>query len=265
MKQNLDDAVSLFPFLDIMASLIGILVLLITAVTLAQISRNVEDTADARSAAQAQLRVQQYRLASRDLAADQRERERLEELLRQIQELQQQRDETAAELQRLENEQQRREDRVEQQEAIARYQQQIEQARERLQTLHDQRAELLEELEELQRVPDPDVRIVPSGTGYDLVPTFIECTADSLVLHDGPDAVRIAVRGLADNAVFQQLLDDVKSQPKGTVIFLIRPEGVATYNIARNIARRQYVTNGKLAVAGEGKLDLNLFQQGATP
>ena len=36
---------------------------------------------------------------------------------------------------------------------------------------------------------------------------------------------------------------------------------MASYNAARNLARGSYVTNGKLAIAGQGKLDLSVFQK----
>ena len=45
------------------------------------------------------------------------------------------------------------------------------------------------------------------------------------------------------------------------MIFLVRPDGVGSYNLARSLARSSYVTNGKLAIAGQGKLDLSKFQK----
>jgi hypothetical protein len=43
------------------------------------------------------------------------------------------------------------------------------------------------------------------------------------------------------------------------MVFLIRPDGVNTYNVARDIARQHYVKNGKLAVGGQGEIDLSRF------
>ena len=77
-KPKLDESVSLFPFLDIMASLIGILVLLITAATLAQIGQNVEDAADAQAAAKAKARIVQYRAVRKRLTSDSQEQQRLQ-------------------------------------------------------------------------------------------------------------------------------------------------------------------------------------------
>ena len=82
-KPKLDDSVSLFPFLDIMASLIGILVLLITAATLAQIGQTVEDTADAQAVAKAKARIVRYRAVKKRLTTDTREQQRLQELVEQ--------------------------------------------------------------------------------------------------------------------------------------------------------------------------------------
>jgi hypothetical protein len=56
-KQNIDDAVSLFPFLSILACVIGILILMITAVALGQIGKDkapVEDAADVEAVAKAE-------------------------------------------------------------------------------------------------------------------------------------------------------------------------------------------------------------------
>ena len=53
---------------------------------------------------------------------------------------------------------------------------------------------------------------MPSGTGYDLSPTFVECAASAAVLHDGPEPVTVPIGGLSKSAAFQKLLDDVKER-----------------------------------------------------
>ncbi len=265
MKQNLDDAVSLFPFLDIMACLIGILVLLITAVVLAQISQNVEEVAGQRSAAEAQRMAHRYRQIAQRLEVESEKLEELQEQLREAEALKAQIQQVVAQLEQLETEQ---EEQVEQQvQLLAERREQIEQLEQQIAERQEQRAELLEQMAELETVPDPHVRIVPSGTGYQLTPTFIECTADRLVVHREGDLepLPLPVRGLANNETFLELLERVREQPRGTIVFLLRPDGIATYNTARNLARRNYVPNGKLAVAGYGDIDLSLFQPGGSP
>lgn len=265
MKQNLDDAVSLFPFLDIMACLIGILVLLITAVVLAQISQNVEEVAGQRSAAEAQRMAHRYRQLAQQVDADREKLEELQEQLREAEEVKAELEQVLAQLEQLETEQ---EEQIEQQrELLAEKREELEQLELQIAELREQQSELLAQMAELETVPDPHVRIVPSGTGYHLTPTFIECTGDSLVVHrDGQlEPVELPVRGLSSNETFLALLERVREQPRGTIVFLLRPDGIATYNTAHNLARRNYVPNGKLAVAGYGEIDLSLFQPGGAP
>ena len=145
----------------------------------------------------------------------------------------------------------------------------IKQEEARLKELQQQQAQLRAELaERKQPPPEAEVKIQPSGTGYDLNPVFVECAAGSIVLHDGPEPKRIPRGEITTHPAFQKLLEKVKQDKKGTLVFLVRPDAVATYNAARNFARSNYVKNGKLAVAGQGKLDLSLFQKprgGASP
>lgn len=263
-KPKLDDSVSLFPFLDIMASLIGILVLLITAATLAQIGQTVEDAADAEAVKKAQSRIVQYRAIRKRLAAETREQERLRELVEQAEAARQQLEQLRAEVARLEAQQKIAQEQTEKLPALEaelkRLQEQIEQAEPELEKLQKQLAELRSLLANRQESGQSEIQILPSGSGYDLEPTFVECAANAVVLHDRAEPLRILVGQLASHPEFAKLLDTVKQQPKGTIVFLVRPDGASTYQTARNLARRQYVTNGKLAVAGHGKIDLSMFR-----
>lgn len=264
-KQKLDESFSLFPFLDIMASLIGILVLMITAATLAQISKNEEDSADPEAAAKAQARITQYRTVRKRLTTDTRQQEQLQKVVEQAEAARKQLEELQAEAKRLEAERvaaQERTEKLPPLEAEAeRLRKLIEEAERKLKELQKQLEELRTLLANRKEAGQSEIQIMPSGSGYDLTPTFVECSANSVVLHDRPEPLRIPVGGLASHEAFVQLLDKVKQQHKGTLVFLVRPDGAGTYQVARNIARGRYVTNGKLAVAGQGKLDLSLFQK----
>ena len=82
-KQSVEESVSLFPFLSILACIIGILVLMIAAITLGQIGRDEPAASDERQAAakkaaeEAKQRVEQYKAAR---AAIQLDRKQLKEL-----------------------------------------------------------------------------------------------------------------------------------------------------------------------------------------
>lgn len=276
-RPNIDDTVSLFSFLDIMACLIGILVLMIVIVTLAQLSQDQPDKSDPKEVAEAQMRKVKYRQADKAVKQDRREQERLERLVQESEAVQQQLASLNAEVAKLEAQRQQR---LQQQTAHNSQAQTLRTEAEKLQeTLppleaqlkqrQEQQAQLRAQLAELKKPPpEPEVQILPSGSGYDLHPTFVECAAGSVVLYDGPEPKRIPRGEVATHPAFRQLMEKVKQDKKGTLVFLVRPDGVTTYNQARNVARANYVKNGKLAVAGQGKLDLSLFQKsgaGAKP
>ncbi len=280
LKQDVEESVSLFPFLSILACIIGILILMITAVALGQIGKDKtpqEQTADAadaeaaaKAAAEAAGRVEQFKQVQEQLKAEDREMQRLRELIAGADATRKQLDQAKAELAALEAERKKEEDKVlqnntllaQQQVEALRLQQRIEQFEkdlERLKMLIDQ---LKAELAKRKSVPtESQVVIQPSGSGVELDATFIECAATSIVMYDGPTPVRVPRAALTTSQPYRDLLDKVKAQPKGTIIFLLRPDGVATYNTARSVARSRYVTNGKLAVAGQGNIDLSLIHQ----
>lgn len=279
-KSNLDDTVSLFPFLSILACIIGILVLMITAITLGQIGQeNEPPTADAVEAQQrieaARQRAEEYQTLRGQLAADAAAVRDLEVRVRQGDDAA--RDEAVrgaavaqirAEIARLEGEIKSR------QEQTVKLKAERESAAAELARLEPENAALAaklkllrEQLEKLRMAVaardgpplEAQVKIQPSGSGADLKAEFIECAANSIVLHHRDKPVRIAAEQIAGHAEFLTLLDQVKNTPRGTLVFLVRPDGVRTYQSARNVARNRYVTSGKLAIAGQGKLDLSLF------
>ena len=251
-RQKTEESVSLFPFLDIMACLIGILVLLITAATLAQIARDEEDTKDAAAMERAEARVTEYRAIRDALTVEVKERKQLVQLVEQARITREQLEKLQAELARLEARQAAAQQPIEE----------IAEAKERIEELTRQLAELRTVLaNRKEAAAESEIQIVPSGSGYGLSPSFVECASSTVVLHDRPEPLTIPIGQLSKSEAFQELLENVKQRPRGTVVFLVRPDGARSYNVARSIARRNYVTNGKLAVAGHGKLDLSLFNQ----
>ena len=72
--------------------------------------------------------------------------------------------------------------------------------------------------------------------------------------------IAIPRAAMATDLRFIKLLDRVAQQERGTVIFLVRPNGVGNYYHGKNIARTRYCRNGKLPVPGEGALDLSVFR-----
>lgn len=94
------------------------------------------------------------------------------------------------------------------------------------------------------------------------VPTFIECTASTVVVYHNIDKkTRIRRSSLAGSDSFGKVLRAIKETNNGIAVFLVREDGVRTYFIARSVARTIYCPHGKLPVMGQGKLDLSAFDE----
>lgn len=281
-KTNLDDSVSLFPFLSILAAVIGILVLMITAVTLGQIGQDSPQAdADAAEAARAadEARQRAEKFAELDKAV-RNDVDEIRKLMARIANLKSSNQDAAvaaanlaaarqelAELQaaRQSTQQtalQRKTELDAQAARLAKTTAEQRALEERLKPLAEQLAKLKQELANRGEPPkEAQVQIRPSGTGVALAPVFVECAAGSVVLHDRSPPLRIPTAQVAAHPEYVKLLDDVKARPRTTVVFLIRPDGVGTYRTAREAARSRSVVNGKLAIGSQGALDLSLFQQ----
>lgn len=103
------------------------------------------------------------------------------------------------------------------------------------------------------------VTVRPSGSAKGLRPLFVECTQDSVVLHDAKGAKRVSKAVLKADAGYAALLEQVKSQPGTTVIYLVRSSGAWTFREASALADAAGVRYGKLPLPGQGALDLSLF------
>ena len=110
-------------------------------------------------------------------------------------------------------------------------------------------------------VREAEVIIQPTGSGVDLEPTFVECSAAGIVILEADPPKRVRRADLAGDEDFRSLLDDVASRPKATVIFLVRDDGLPTYFAASGVARSRYARNGKLPVIGQGHIDLGTFNK----
>ena len=61
------------------------------------------------------------------------------------------------------------------------------------------------------------------------------------------------------NADFHGALDRAKGRKDGTVVFLIRSDGVGTYQKAARVADERGVRHGKLPAPGQGVLDMSAY------
>jgi len=259
-RRRTGTSVSLFPFLSVLACVIGTLTLMISALALGQMGGDVLASAE------------QFERVQRKLA------EVLEEigrLKKQMADARTDVDNQYEELLRLQEKLERLDE--DKREARAKlgapidleipevdekaHRERLEAIREQIEEVREQIEELRDELQQRKKPPDPAVvRVRPSGSGVGLKPVFVECADTSVVIHEGEKPQRIPRGALASDDRYLDLLKRVAGQDDTTIVFLLRDDGIATYKHASRIATSHYAKNGKIPVIGHGKLDLSLFK-----
>ena len=79
------------------------------------------------------------------------------------------------------------------------------------------------------RSDEAEVIIQPGGSGVNLEPTFVECTAADVVIYEDDPPKRVRKADLKTDATFLALLDGIAANPTKTVIFLVRDDALSTY------------------------------------
>ena len=114
--------------------------------------------------------------------------------------------------------------------------------------------------QDLQQDDNRTIRIHPMGRGEALRPFFVECR---------PGGVRVFYEGLEDSlfldrnsprgeSQFEVFLRRARSLRNHTVIFLIRPDGVETYNWAVEQIGNLSLRHATLPLPGQGELEFAL-------
>ncbi|MCU0782373.1 MAG: hypothetical protein MUF04_14935 [Akkermansiaceae bacterium] len=221
--------VSLFPFLSILACLIGILTLLIRIVSEVK-------THEHRQRDQGELaRAERMAALQHELQVVRKESAAMKKALAQ-------RNAAAVELEDLEDKKERP-------------------------ALEQRLAALRADLERRKVRPDakpPPVVIQPGGSGLyrHAKVFFVECDASGLTLLErNGKKTPVSLAGIATDRNFGAMLNQAKSHPNGYVLFLIRSSGREAWRAAASHAESQYgVVTGKLPVPTNGEIDLSRFK-----
>ncbi len=264
-----DDDVSLFPFLSIIAAVIGVLTLMIAAVTLGQM--NEEDVKEAVENAIAMAQIQKELAATEDaveklrIQLDKEKAKLLDNAGSRQNELVKTRAELDALIKQLAEVQKKAEEQKKikivipeipqgQRETVADKQAQLAAIKERL-------ALLQRNLDEKKKPPEEaQVSVLPGGTGLSFTPNFVECTASAIVLHTEEPPLTIRNAEIAANPKFVALLEKVANDKSQTIIFLLRSDSLGTYHIVRKLCDDNDVRHGKLPAVGNGRLDFKHFR-----
>lgn len=246
--------VSLFPFLDILACVIGNLILIITAVVLEQVDTkpvaeaaridDLEAEAERQQAKAAELQKQLDQLLERSGVAT----DRLAEVRAKI----------AAAKQKLMEAQKRVE-------AAAKPVPPPPQITADLTKLEEERKKLEAEIKELERQvaerkkpPEQMIAILPPGSGGGpRKGVFVEAAKDGLVIHEGNKPWQVPTGKVASDPRFKSLLDKVKGDADAIVTFLVRSDGLASLAAGQKAATSAGVRSGRVPLPGQGTLDLS--------
>jgi len=250
-------AVSLFPFLSVLACVIGTLTLLLAALAIGSVTGPSLEAVEM---------AERFQALQRSLVDD---REALEELLEQLSEVEARHRIKETLRARLTGLGLASDIDLEDLDRIVRLTEEQKKLQARRKNLERQdkrqvasiaKAEATLKGREADRVGSP-ILIDPSGFGREQRPWLVECTSDHLKLHR-PQADwthRIPENEILADAEFKRFLLRIRAIRNGLVIFLIRPDGVSTYDLAARAADRQGVRHAKLPLPGEGRLDLKRF------
>ncbi len=259
----------LIPFLDILCSLIGVLILIIVVLCVAQTQQaNGRTAADLAQAQEHRNLLKAQELASQEDTELQAQLAALDKLViemagkeRQVAELRKRLEmsgdsakankELAASLQK------KVEDLVRQIEIM-----QVE-----IPPLQAEIGRLKQELAKRQIKPDATpvaIAVRPSGSGSSAGRRhfFIELTGNTLVIHKSKtDKARIPAAAVGTDNDLNAFLGKVKSTPNASLVFLLRANGWPVYGRAAGYAESRFgIVTSKLPLPGDGELDLGLFE-----
>jgi actin-related protein len=266
------DEILVVPFLDILCSLIGVLVLIIVVMSVAQTQktqgRSPEEIQRSQEFVKAQKQIQEHKKkeeeASKAIAALQKAQKDLQE-----------KTDRYLKLRRLIDDAKNSKEQY--QLAILKLQKQLDDLLVEIEGLKKQQEEqnkekalLVAEIDKRKIPPDkkiPPVVVQPSGAGMgdNVKVYFVECNGGALqVMGAWGEDYRLGASAevVVADVAYNHFLREVAKDPNSLIIFLIRDDGQGAYNNGAGRASSEYkIRVGKLPIPGRGKLDLALFEK----
>lgn len=89
---------------------------------------------------------------------------------------------------------------------------------------------------------------------------FIEATKEGYVLFDKPKPEKITI-AQSGGKRFRGFLDSLKGKADTTLVYLVRTDGVASFQRGLNLANQRGLKVGKLPIVGSERVDLTLFKR----
>lgn len=269
------EEVMLVPFLDILCSLIGVLVLIIVVLCVAQMQKiNAVDPEDVKRAIEAQKIKKQM---AKDLASQSQAVELQKKLEEQKKELQKKKEEydeivklrrladasaASAELNKIEE---------------IKLAKQLDDLLVETDGLKKSQTPLVEEIAKLEKkiaelklpenqVPKVVINRPTSGVESGAHLYFIECSGPKIVYYMDPANKKTLVNSeetIVTDAEFNAFLKTVKRDTNGLLVFMLRNDGWSAYNRVAGWAIEEYGFQAsdisKMAIPGSGDIDLKNF------
>lgn len=265
-RKSEQDDVSLFPFLSILACVIGTLTLMISALALGQMDNPTVASAEEYEKVKAELEKAQAEIdALQKKLNDEKENRKSElgdqqlQLFAQEEKLEEIDEEVAAAQAALAK--------IQPPEIVAPVDQKshaeaMKELKTELAETKKQVAQLDKQITEKKLPPEEsEVSILPSGSGVGFEPIFIECAVGQVVLHTKAKPESIRIGDLKTHKSFLAILEEVLKDEKKSIIFLVRSDALNVYNTARSHANTVGAKNGKLPIIGQGRIDLSHFHK----
>lgn len=258
-------SVSLFPFMSILACLVGTIVVMICILSIIQAQhmggRPKKEIAWAMDYVKAQEKMQ----------ALQARLEQVELLLKKSETAEKERDELAQRLIELQRQMPSSQNADEASRAL---QKELELALAQLEAMSKEKPALVKELEELKKEllarkknPEdllPKVVVQPGGSGLGQggAVYFVEATSGALTLYKSQtEKTRITVGSIGVDREYDAFLEKIAAKPGAMLIFLIRDDGWYSYVRAAGWAESTFkVKTGKLPIPSKGAIDLGQLE-----
>jgi len=258
--------VSLFPFLSILACLIGILTLMIKLISDIKANetagRGEEELALAKQHAAIQRQIRDSGKQLENARAELKEKGAAQAMFQDLEDkriiLRKQLSDkdpaksaqTDAQLQKLV------ENMIDQIDALKKERPSLEK------TLADLKAELAARKIKPDDKPAP-VLIEPGGSGLsrDTTMVFIECRAEGIsILKREGGKTPVSAAAIGTEPALNAELNRAKASPNSIVLFFIRTDGIGTYNKTAVLAENKFgIRTGKLPIPTKGEIDLSQF------
>jgi len=256
-KSPAENAVSLFPFLSILACVIGALTLIISSLSLSQVNEGRQDKDIAR--AEDYVALEKSLLAKKkNLEVKKTQSKAENDKLQQFRELEAESKKLDRALKALE---QSRDKRLELTSRSAAQQVELENMIASKDEIEKQVAKSMKRVAVLEKKARSEARvqILPSRGTSRIAPAFVEIAKDGLVLHTRSRSVEIERGKVAADVNLRKLVNATKRVDRGTIVLLLRPDSYPTYAAFRSVARREGWPYAKLPLLTKGPVDLKLF------